>query len=139
MPFKRKEKEKPNKVLVIVTIISTCMTILSGAWGLFNSIENSKLKDSYQIQCTTTKEVVDKNGTLVKTIQNITLSYKDLQKSKDSTIQQLLVQLNQKDIAEIKERIYYKISPDTIQIKDSSFIIFSTDTVRSDSINLQKK
>jgi hypothetical protein len=130
------KKDKANKILVIVTIVSMCFSILSGAWGLYTSIENNHLKDSYQIQCTTTKEVVDKNGNLIKTIQNITLSYSEMNKSKDSTIQRLLVQLNQKDVAKIKENVRYVYLNSTI--RDSSKSVSYIKVPVSDTVKICK-
>lgn len=141
MPIFNFQKLTLNKVLILVTIISTLYGIVMQTVSCNLSDKAKTYQNNYTVEVSKIKSYKDANGNLVSEKNNLLLTIDDLRNSNDSVIKQLLLQL---DYSKLKLR---KLEGATYIKSDAGYnfnvksnksdITLWTDSVRIDSIKLE--
>lgn len=82
-----------NKILILVTIVSTIVSVLFKFESCKWQSEADRYKNNYSVQCSQTKTYKDRNGILVTQVDNLSLTVQDLKNSKDSSIRKLMAEV----------------------------------------------
>jgi len=79
-------------------LVALILGIIATLWGFYEKSEKERYKSNYELSVQKETSYRDKNGIMVKEVQTLILTKEDLKRSKDSTIQKLLVELDASDI-----------------------------------------
>ena len=123
----KKKKFDLNKILIVVTIITTISTAITGWWGIEQQNKANDLSNQSDISVQIQKQYKDKNGDLITQNTNLTLDKLNLKQSKDTVIRNLLIELasTQEKVNELQQLVSQKSN--VIQLQNT------TDSVKPDS------